>query len=116
MWRLRRSFWNWLLVRKFKVNKPQHIPVPTDDRRTLTTIPLVKRYPSISIADIHVADHVPADEDKRFNIGFCEFQMLLSRVFPHEQPGLPPTSDDVAAALDQAYPRHRRRTFPAPQR
>lgn len=116
MWLLRRTFWNWLLVRKFKFNKPQRIPVPTGDARKLGTIPLAQRYPGIPIPNIQVADHVPADENKRFKLWFCEFQTRLGRRFPQNQPNLPPIGADQGKALDRAYTARRRTTFHAPVR
>ena len=81
-WRLRRGFWNWLVVRKFRANTPQAIPVPTGPGRTVRTIPLQDRYPGIPITGILVAEHVPADENRRARLLFCKVQAFLYRVFP----------------------------------
>ena len=116
MWRLRRSFWNWLLLRRFKLNTPQHVPVPTDDDRKLKTIPFVQRYPGIPIPNIVVADHVPSDENKRLKLRLSEVQSVIGRVFPQNQPNLPPINADLTEELSQAYPARRRKAFPAPAR
>ena len=115
MWKIRRAFWNWLTVRKFRANDVQIAPVPADGARRLRTIPMRVRYPGIPIDDIPVANHVPADENNRFRLAFCRVQAFLYRVFPPAQPGLPSVSADPFTAMRSAYGRgHRKSGFPAP--
>ncbi|MEA2828970.1 MAG: arachidonate 15-lipoxygenase [Actinomycetota bacterium] len=115
MWRLRRGFWNWLVVRKFRANRPQAIPVPGVGRApTIRTIPLRDRYPGIPIVKILVADHVPADENRKARLLFIRVQTVLYRVFPPSRPGLRQISPDPAQAMASAYGRGPRRVLPAP--
>lgn len=116
MWRVRRTFWNWLLVLRFKLNTPEHIPIPTDDGIRMATIPLGERYPAIPISNIPVSSRVPADENKPVKLVLCRIQAALCRLFPQNQPNLPPISDDQDAAIDRAFSVWRRRVFPAPVR
>jgi arachidonate 15-lipoxygenase len=127
MWRLRKSFWNWLVVRKFRMNHPQHIPVPGADegaprrggrragrragRRTIRTIPLRDRYPGIPITRILVADHVPADERKARNLFLIRVQAVLYRVFPPHRRGLRQISADPDRAFASAFGRGHRRAL-----
>jgi hypothetical protein len=114
MWPLRRTFWNLLLPLKFRFNKPRHIPVPTDDVRKLATIPLVERYPRISISNIPVASSVPDDETERFKLWAVARQAEITRVISQNQPGLPPMDSDTSKELSHAYTAWHRGTLAAP--
>lgn len=114
MWKLRRTFWNWLTVVKFRANRPRPIPEPTEDGRRVVPIPLEERYPSIPISKIPVADHVPPDEATRARLLFCKVQAWLYRRFPPTQPGLPQIDSDPLAAIAQAYGRGHRMLLPDP--
>ncbi len=115
MWKIRRAFWNWLTVKKFRANEEQYAPLPTESARKLRTIPMRVRYPGIPIDNILVANHVPDDEYNRFRLGFCRVQAFLYRVFPPGQPGLPSISSDPSLAMASAYGRtHRKSKFPVP--
>jgi hypothetical protein len=65
-WRVRRAFWNGIAVAKFKANKPARIPIPTNTEK-LTTVPLSTAEPELPIANIRVANKVPADEASRLS-------------------------------------------------
>lgn len=114
-WKLKKSVWNWFLVQKFRGGKPRHAPRPQDSSRKIGRIPLCQRYPSIPISDILVADYVPPDESKWFNLAVCSFQAkVLYRYFPPKVAGLPPIGSDPLAALDAAYTSAHRKCLPAP--
>ncbi len=114
MWKLRRTFWNWLSILKFRANKPRPVPEPTVDRRRVVPIPLQKRYPSIPISRIPVADHAPPDESMRARLLFCKVQAWLYRRFPPTQRGLPEIDSDPRAAVAGAYTAGHRKCLPAP--
>ncbi|MEA2702142.1 MAG: arachidonate 15-lipoxygenase [Actinomycetota bacterium] len=116
MWTLRRFFWNWLLLQRFKANKPRRAPLPTDDDRKLGTKALGDRYPGIPIPNVQVADHVPPDELLRFKLWFTGVQADLGKVFHQNQPNLPPVGPDLDEELTRAYPARRRTLFPGPVR
>lgn len=114
MWKLRRMLWNWFSIVKFRANKPRVIPPPKEHERRVVPIPLGRRYPTIPIANIPVAGHVPADESMRARLLFCKVQAWLYRRFPPTQPGLPPIDPDPFAAVTKAYSRGHRTCLPAP--
>lgn len=114
MWRIRRAFWNWLTVRKFRANQPQRVPVPAPTLRPVRTVALGARYRGIPIASVPVADHVPADENNRPRLLFCKVQAFLYKVFPPRGRGLPQVAADPRATLAAAYGRGHRRAFAAP--
>ncbi len=114
MWKLKKYFWNRLIVQKFRFNKPRCIPLPTDAARKIQPIPLIQRYPSIPIRNILVADHVPADEARLLPLAFCRFQALLHRIFPPMKPDLPSIDPDPLVAVDLAYSGGHRKCLPAP--
>jgi hypothetical protein len=116
-WALRKGFWNLLAVFKFRNNKPALIPLPTGgSRRHIVPVPLRSVIPGVPIDGILVADHVPADEAQPLKKLFYAFQLLMYRLYPPMQPGLPPVSDDPDTALRDAYGTRHRALFPAPQR
>src|SRR5271169_4138701 len=94
MWTLRKGFWNWLATFKYRGNKPASFPVPTDDRQRIEAVPLSVVTPSIRIEAIPVADRVPADEAQPLKNLFYRFQLLMYRLFPAMQPGLPQIDAD----------------------
>ncbi len=104
MWKLRKLIWNTLFGFKFRANKPRDIPEPPETERRVVPIPMSKRYPSIPITNIPVADHLPGDETDRARVAFTRFQARLCRVFPPNEPGLPEIDEDPFAALTRAYP------------
>jgi Lipoxygenase len=114
MWRLRRLFWNFLAVIKFRANRPAHIPVPTDSDRAIRVVSLAERFPQIPIRNIRVADHVPTDEASPLNHAFYDLQVALYRLFPPMQSGLPPIAADPRRALEEAYTRAHRACRPMP--
>jgi hypothetical protein len=114
MWKLRKTFWDTFSVVKFRANKPRVVPLPAEHEGRVLPVPLQKRYPSIPIANIPVAEHPPADESMRARLLFCKVQAWLYRRFPPTQPGLAPIEADPFAALDKAYTRGHRRCLPAP--
>ncbi len=114
MWKVRKAFWNWLTVKKFLANTPEEVPVPTDDVRKVSTIPMRVRYPGIPIDNILVADHVPGDEKQPLKLLFIKFQTFLYKVYPPEKQGLPSISADPFTALRSAYGLGHRAHFPPP--
>jgi hypothetical protein len=114
MWKLKNIFWNWLTIRKFRFNKPRHIPVPTDTAWKIRRIPLVWRYPEIPISNISVADHIPPDERERIPLAFIGFQTFLYRVFPPKGSDLPSIDSDPLAAVALAYGQGHQKCLPGP--
>jgi Lipoxygenase len=114
MWKLKNLFWNWLIVLKFRFNKPRRAPVPTDTTWQIRRIPLVQRYPEIPISNILVADRIPPDETERMPLLFVRFQAFLYRVFPPGVPGLPSIDADPMIALARAYSPGHRKCLPGP--
>lgn len=115
-WKPRKAFWNAVMVLKFKANKPRRIPVPVKDGHRLVPIPLSKRYPSIPIERIPVADHVPPDETSPARLRFCKAQAWLYRHFSPQQRGLPEISEDPEEAIDEAFGPAHRWAFHRPER
>jgi len=114
MWRLRKAFWNGLGVLKYRATRPARVPVPRDDGRRLHAVSLASQFPDIPIANIRVADAVPADEASRLHHDFYGLQVALYRWFSPMQPGLPPVAANPVTALNEAYTPAHRRCFPAP--
>ena len=114
MWKLKSRAWNWFFVLKFRFNQPRRVPEPTNRVRKIRRIPLSQRHPSIPIKNILVADHVPADENRRFSLVVCRIQAWLYRKFPPKAPGLPPIDPDPITAVDLAYGEGHRKYLPAP--
>lgn len=115
-WKLRKAIWNAILRFKYRGNRPAHIPVPPTGREKIGTLPLAALHPEIPIADVLVADRVPADEQSVAKVLFYKLQLGLYRLYPAMQPGLPPVSPDPMAALAEAYGPKHRALFPAPIR
>jgi heme peroxidase/lipoxygenase len=115
-WTFRKGFWNWLGKFKFRSNRPAVIPVPTNDGRQIEAVPLNSMVPAIPIENILVADRVPADEAQPLKELFYRFQLLMYRLFPAMQSGLPPIDAHPAVALAGAYTAGHRKLFPAPNR
>src|SRR5262252_9763937 len=99
MWTIRKGFWNWLAKFKYRGNKPAHFPVPVDDPQRIGTVPLSSVTPAIPINNIMVADRVPSDESQPLKKLFYGFQLLMYRLLPAMQPGLPQVDADPFAAL-----------------
>jgi hypothetical protein len=116
IWTLRKGFWNWLAAFKFRGNKPANIPVPTDDRQRIEAVPLNEMTPGIPIKNIPVSNLIPRDEAQPLKKLFYRFQLLMYRVFPAMQPGLPPVDADPVLALRAAYNATHRELFPPPLR
>jgi hypothetical protein len=116
LWRFRKGFWSLLGLFKFRGNKPAVFPVPKGGDRRIVPTPLAAVAPGIPIGAILVADHVPADEAQPLKKLFYRFQLLMYRLLPAMQAGLPPVSDDQDKALQEAYSPGHRALFPAPQR
>lgn len=114
MWKLRKTFWDTFSVVKFRANKPRVVPLPAEHERRVVPVPLQKRYPSIPITNIPVAEQPPADESMRARLRFCKVQAWLYRRFPPTQPGLATIEVDPFAAVDKAYTRGHGRCLPAP--
>jgi hypothetical protein len=114
MWKLKNRVWNWIIVLKFSRNKPRSVPEPVNRVRKIRRIPLSQRYPSIPIKNILVADHVPADEDRRVGRAACKIQAWLYRKFPPKVPGLPPIDPDPMTAINLAYSEGHRKHFRVP--
>lgn len=114
MWPLRKRFWDFLAILKFRANRPAVIGVPHDTGRTIEAVSFESQFPGIPIPNIRVADHVPADEASRLKYYFYEFQVGLYRWFSPMQAGLPSIDADADKALDAAYTPAHRRCFPAP--
>lgn len=114
MWPLRRAFWNFLAVVKFRSNKPAVIPLPADGDRRIEAVSLASQFPGIPIPNIRVADHVPPDEASKLKYLFYKLQVALYRLFSPMQAGLPSIDADPERALAQAYTAAHRRSFPAP--
>ncbi|KYG03989.1 hypothetical protein BE21_49130 [Sorangium cellulosum] len=114
IWAVRKRFWNALATFKFRHNKPVGVPVPRRDRR-LDPVILAEQFPGIPVSNILVADRVPADEALPLVDGFYWLQVMLYRLFPPMQRGLPPIDADPQRALDEAYTLAHRRLFPAPR-
>ncbi len=114
-WKMKKLVWNFLIVQKFRMNKPRRAPRPKDSSRKIGRIPLCRRYPTIPISDILVADYVSPDETSRIKLAACSFQAkFLYRYFPPRVPGLPPIGPDPEAAVDAAYTAGHRKSLPAP--
>lgn len=116
MWTIRKGFWNWLAKFKYRGNKPAHFPVPVDDPQRIGTVPLSSVTPAIPINNIMVADRVPSDEAQPLKKLFYGFQLLMYRLLPAMQPGLPQVDADPFAALHVAYTPGHRQLFPPPVR
>lgn len=114
MWRLKKLFWDLFIVVKFRFAKPRHVPVPAADPRKIRPIPLVRRYPSIPVSNVLVADHVPVDENQRPRFILCKIQALFYRIFPPKAPGLPSIDSNPMEAVARAYGQGHRKSFPAP--
>lgn len=113
-WALKKRFWNWLLVQKFRFNTPRRIPKPTGGGRAIPRVPLIERYPSIPIKNIFVADYIPRDEKKWSSLAFTKMQFWLYRHFPPKVPGLPSIAPDPMTAVDLAYGQGHRKCLRAP--
>lgn len=114
LWPLRRRFWNFLAVLKFRANRPAIIPEPRAASRPLEAVSLVKQFPGIPLFNVRVADAVPADEASPLNHWFYEFQVAMYRLFSPMQAGLPEIDADPQTALAAAYTPAHRRVFPMP--
>ncbi len=116
MWRLRRTFWNWLITFKYRHHKPEVIPPPVAEERPIVPVPFAAKFPRIPIDGIVVADHVPPDEAQTLQLRFCQVQAWLFRAFSPMQPGVSPIDPDPSTALEGAYTAAHFRCFPAPVR
>ena len=114
MWALRRAFWNWLAITKFRANRPATIPVPKVEGLRINAVSFASQFPGIPISNIRVADHVPADEASKFNYWAYQVQVALYGLFSPMQGGLPSIDADPQRALAAAYTRAHRRCFPSP--
>lgn len=127
-WALRAGFWNRWATLKFRSIKPVDIPVPgrlsrwqwllmhVYDKRltTIHRVPFQTIFHDIPISNIIVAGHVPGDEwDWKVKF-FTWWQVLMYRLFPPMQPGLPAIPGDPYKALAQAYTERHRRVFQPP--
>jgi hypothetical protein len=116
MWRLRRAFWNALLIFKFRHAKPLIVPVPRAGDRSIVPVPFAAKFPRIPISGIVVADHVPSDEAQTPALRFCQLQAALYGVYSPMQRGLPSIDADPYVALAAAYTPGHVRCYPAPSR
>lgn len=116
MWPLRRWFWNRVALFKYHHSKPDVIPVPVADRRPVRPVPLQSVIRAIDVVKVRVGDHVPKDEAQRGKLLFARFQVLLYRLLPAMQRGLPAVDPDAERALEHAYTPAHRRCFRAPDR
>jgi hypothetical protein len=114
MWAARKMLWNKIAISKFRAHKPATIPVPRDDSRALKVVSLASQFPRIQIANIRVADHVPADEASRLNSTFYDIQVALYGGLSPMEAGLPSIDADPNKALEEAYTSGHRSCFPTP--
>src|SRR5688500_8593011 len=114
LWKTRKALWDRLGILKFRSATPAVVPVPTDDREKLATVPLVSQLPDIPIANILVADRVPDDESSLAKTGAYDVQVGLYGAFGAMQDDLPSIDADPDKALDEAYTEAHRELFPAP--
>jgi Lipoxygenase len=113
-WKLKKNFWNWFIVQKFRFNQPRRVPKPTDGSRKIRRIPLSEKYTSIPVSNILIADHITKDERKLLGQLACRLHAWLYRHFPPKEPGLASIAADPIAAVDLAYDWRHRKYFRAP--
>jgi arachidonate 15-lipoxygenase len=115
MWFLRRNFWNRFMIFKFRHNRPLTIPVPAPEP-IIGQVPIVEKFPDVSIPSILVAERIPRDERQRLGLAFCKLQAWLNRRLSLMHPGVGEVDAQPDVALRDAYTAAHRRCFPAPLR
>ena len=114
LWKARKAVWDRLGILKFHGATPAVIPVPTDDPKGLSVVPLGTQFSDIPIPNILVADRIPDDESSLTKRGTYDVQVGLYSAFGAMQDGLPSIDADPGKALDEAYTEAHRKLFPAP--
>jgi arachidonate 15-lipoxygenase len=114
-WHRRRRIWNAVSRTLFSSTKPLPVPSP-DDRETVDEVAFAKKFPTIPIRGLAVADHFPENELKRGVLGVVLLEEWAARKFPPAQEGLPSIDRDPNRALVDAYPASYRRRYRAPAR
>jgi hypothetical protein len=127
-WALRRGFWNRFSIIKFRLVKPEKVPVPGrlswwrwmlvlffgKTLKDITRVPFNTILPGIPLTTIKVAGHEPADEwDGRMRFGTW-LQVTLYRLFSPMQAGLPSIEADPYEAVRKAYTKGHRKVFDPP--
>jgi arachidonate 15-lipoxygenase len=115
VWFLRRTFWNRLMIFKFRHNRVLTIPVPAPEG-PIGLVPIAQKFPDVVIPSVLVAERIPRDERQRLGLAFCRLQAWLNRRFSPMQPGVGEVDAEPDVALRAAYTRAHRRCFPAPLR
>ena len=107
-WTIRKGLWNAIARRKYLATVPKDVTTVAAARSAVNLIPLNDVYPAIPIADIRIAEQVPADEARVKEERKMAFLARLSTFFSPMQDGRPPVSTDPHQAVDEAYgTRHR---------
>jgi len=109
-WTLRKGMWNFITMRKYRATIPKNVTTVTALPCPLKLIPLNKAYPTIPIPDIHVADHVPKDEERAHEERMMRLFAWLYTTISPMQAGRPAVSADPYQALDSAYTKRHRLT------
>lgn len=104
------------MVAKYRGNKPAKIPLPEDAQPMIRLIPLKTIYPSVDVANLLVADHVPVDEKSYLKRFAVNVQLAMNRRFSQMQPSLPSISEDPYIAIKEAFTTRHNKCFRSPQR
>jgi len=98
-------------------NKPRDIPVPSGRLGDITPVPMQDVIPDVPIRGIRVCptEEIPDDEKSGIQTLITKLQLLLYKIFPPMQEGLPPIDKNPDKALKKAYTWLHRTKFPAPE-
>ncbi|MEO1257604.1 MAG: hypothetical protein AAFZ15_02370 [Bacteroidota bacterium] len=113
-WNIKKGFWNWIAITKFKGNKPAKIAVPRREPDDLAAVPFISKFKKIPVGNIVVPSRVPKDEASRLKYYFYQFQVGMYAVLSPMKKGMPPIDADAIKALDQVYTKKHRKYFPIP--
>ena len=114
LWPIRKGFWNWIAITKFKGNKPAKIEVPRPQPDELTGVPFVSKFKKVPVDNVLVPSYVPKDEASKVKYYFYQFQVAMYSILSPQQKGMPPIDADPIKALDQVYMAKHRKYFPPP--
>jgi hypothetical protein len=114
-WRRHQRAWNFVSRTLFAKAEPLVVPAP-DKGEKVSDVPFTKRFPTIPIPGLAVANRFPANELDRKVLCFIRLEEWFARKFPPAQDGLPSIDPDPDEALAAAYPASYRRLYRAPTR
>ena len=113
-WRMRDAFWSRWHPFRFSLNKPQTIGPPETSTEKITEIPIGEIYSRIPLKEVLAFEQLPDDESELGMRAFVNVGLLLNRVIPPMQKGLPGIDEDIGEALDHGVPGRYRRRLRAP--